>query len=67
MSKLKITQVKGLVNTNQNQRRVMQSLGLRKIHQSVEHQDNPAIRGQIRKVSHLVQVEEIGLWLKILR
>lgn len=60
MSKLKITQVNGLVNTNQNQRRVMQSLGLRKIHQSVEHQDNPAIRGQIRKVSHLVQVEEIG-------
>ena len=60
MSKLKITQVKGLVNTNQNQRRVMQSLGLRKIHQGVEHQDNPAIRGQIRKVSHLVQVEEIG-------
>ena len=60
MSKLKITQVKGLVNTNQNQRRVMQSLGLRKIHQSVEHQDNPAIRGQIRKVSHLVQGEEIG-------
>lgn len=60
MSKLKITQVKGLVNTNQNQRRVMQSLGLRKIRHSVEHQDNPAIRGQIRKVSHLVQVEEIG-------
>ena len=60
MSKLKITQVKGLVNTNQNQRRVMQTLGLRKIHQSVEHRDNPAIRGQIRKVSHLVQVEEIG-------
>ena len=60
MSKLKITQVRGLVNTNQNQRRVMQSLGLRKIHQSVEHQDNAAIRGQIRKVSHLVQVEEIG-------
>lgn len=60
MSKLKITQVKGLVNTNQNQRRVMQTLGLRKINQSVEHQDNPAVRGQIRKVSHLVQVEEIG-------
>ena len=60
MSKLKITQVKGLVNNNQNQRRVMQSLGLRKIRHSVEHQDNPAIRGQIRKVAHLVQVEEIG-------
>ena len=48
------------MNTNQNQRRVMQSLGLRKIRHSVEHQDNPAIRGQIRKVAHLVQVEEIG-------
>lgn len=59
MSKLKITQVKGLVKTNPKQKKVMASLGLRKIHQSVEHQDNTAVRGQIRLVSHLVKVEEI--------
>lgn len=59
MSKLKITQVKGIVGTNPKQKKIMTSLGLRKIHQSVEHQDNKAIRGQVRLVSHLVKVEEI--------
>lgn len=59
MSKLKITQVKGLVGTNPKQRKIMTSLGLHKIHQSVEHQDNQAIRGQVRLVNHLVKVEEI--------
>lgn len=59
MSKLKITQVKGLVGTNPKQKKVMTSLGLRKINHTVEHQDNKAIRGQIRLVNHLVKVEEI--------
>lgn len=60
MSKLKITQVKGLVGCNEKQRRIMASLGLRRIHQSVVHQDNAAIRGQVRLVAHLVQVEEVA-------
>jgi large subunit ribosomal protein L30 len=34
------------------------ALGLRRMHQTVEHKDNPALRGMIRKVVHLVQVEE---------
>ena len=34
------------------------ALGLRKLHQTVDHQDNPAIRGMINKVSHLVTVKE---------
>lgn len=59
MSKIKITQVKGLVGCNEKQRRIMASLGLRKIHQAVEHQDNAAIRGQVRLVAHLVTVEEV--------
>ncbi|WP_394263573.1 50S ribosomal protein L30 [Trueperella sp.] len=56
---LKITQKKGLVGSKQNQRETMRSLGLKKIHQSVTLPDNPAVRGMIQKVQHLVEVEEV--------
>ncbi len=58
MSKLKITQVRSLIRRTQDQKRVMQALGLRKMHQTVEHADTPLIRGMIGKVQHLVAVEE---------
>lgn len=57
---LKITQVKGLVNTTPNHRANMQSLGLRKIGQSVVKADTPIIRGMVHKVRHLVTVEEVA-------
>lgn len=60
MAKLKITQVKGLVGAKQNQKDTMLTLGLRKIHQSVEREDTPAVRGMIRTVAHLVEVEEVA-------
>ena len=41
-----------------DQRKTVEALGLRKLHQTVEHQDNAAIRGMINKVSHLVTVKE---------
>ncbi|QOQ38381.1 50S ribosomal protein L30 [Trueperella pecoris] len=56
---LKITQKKGLVGATQTQKATVLSLGLHKIHQSVTHPDNAAVRGQIRKVAHLVDVEEV--------
>ncbi|KGF05980.1 50S ribosomal protein L30 [Arcanobacterium sp. S3PF19] len=56
--KLRITQVKGLVGAKRNQRESMRTLGLRKIHQSVVHEDNEVTRGLIRTVAHLVTVEE---------
>lgn len=59
MSNVKITQIKGLVGCNEKQRRIMASLGLRKIQHAVVRADNPATRGQIRLVSHLVRVEEV--------
>ncbi|MCI7551207.1 MAG: 50S ribosomal protein L30 [Actinomycetaceae bacterium] len=57
--KLKITQKKGVVGARQNQKETLRTLGLRKIHQSVEREDSPAVRGMIRTVAHLVTVEEI--------
>ncbi|MBA3460540.1 MAG: 50S ribosomal protein L30 [Deltaproteobacteria bacterium] len=55
--KLKITQVKSGVGRSDTQNKTLQGLGLRGPHKTVTLQDTPAIRGMIRKVSHLVTVE----------
>lgn len=59
MAKLKITLVRSTNKAQDFQARTVQALGLRKIGQTVEHQDNAAIRGMVRRVSHLVKCEEI--------
>jgi len=59
MAKLKITQVKGRVNQSANQRSNLDALGLRKIGQSVIHDDSAIILGMIDKVKHLVKVETV--------
>lgn len=58
MAKLKITQTRGVVRQSESQRRTLQALGLWGIQQSVVHEDTPQIRGMIRKVEHLVEVDE---------
>ncbi|MGI6623183.1 MAG: 50S ribosomal protein L30 [Clostridiaceae bacterium] len=59
MGNLKITLKKSTIKSKADQKATVAALGLRKIGQTVEHKDNPQIRGMINKVSHLVQVEEI--------
>jgi large subunit ribosomal protein L30 len=59
VNKIKITQIKSAVNRKENQKRTMKALGLRRLHQTVIHQDVPQIRGMIHRVAHLVKVEEI--------
>ena len=58
MSTLKVTLVRGLVGTRKEQRGTVRSLGLRKIGQTVELEDRPEVRGAVKKVLHLVKVEE---------
>ena len=60
MAKLVVTQVRSTIGCKQNQRATLLSLGLRKIRQQVERDDNPQIRGMIKTVRHLVTVEEVG-------
>jgi large subunit ribosomal protein L30 len=55
--KLKVTQVKSGIGRPDTQRKTLEGLGLRRPHHSVILQDTVAIRGMIRKVSHLVTVE----------
>lgn len=55
---LKITQTRSLIGSSDLQRRTIQALGLRRIRHTVTHRDTPVIRGMLRKVSHLIHVEE---------
>ena len=58
MAKLEITLTRSLIGRPEDQRITVNTLGLRKMHQTVVHEDNPAIRGMITKVAHLVTVKE---------
>ena len=58
MAKLRITWVKSAIGYAKDQRRTIKALGLRRLNQSVIHDDSTSIRGMINKVRHLVKVEE---------
>lgn len=59
MAKIKVTQVRSKIRRPQDQKRTLETLGLRKINQVVEHEATPTILGMVNKVKHLVSVEEI--------
>ena len=59
MAKLKVTLVRSTSGRKKDQIATAHALGLTKIRQCKEHNDNPAIRGMINKISHLVKVEEV--------
>ena len=59
MARLKITQVRSQIGTTAQQRKNLAALGLRKINQTVEHDDSIIIKGMLEKVKHLVKVEEV--------
>ncbi|RMF04050.1 MAG: 50S ribosomal protein L30 [Chloroflexi bacterium] len=55
---LKITLVKSSIGYSQRQKDTVRALGLRRLGQTVEHNDTAVIRGMVHKVAHLVKVEE---------
>lgn len=57
---LRITLVKSPIGYSQKHKDTIRALGLRRMHQTVEQLDSPALRGMLLKVSHLVKVEEAG-------
>jgi len=59
MSKVRVTQVKSIIDRPEKQKLTIKALGLGKINRTVEHEKTEAIAGMIRKVNHLVIVEEI--------
>ena len=58
MAKLKITQTGSPIRRTPDQRRTLIGLGLNKMHRTRELQDTPEVRGMIRKVQHMVKVDE---------
>ncbi len=59
MAKIKITQVISRIGSTERQRRNLDALGIKKMHQTVIHEDSPIILGMVEKVKHLVKVEEV--------
>jgi large subunit ribosomal protein L30 len=59
MGKIKVTQVRSAINRPKRQKATIVALGIKKLHNPVEHEATPQILGMVRTVSHLVKVEEI--------
>jgi len=59
MAKLRITQTKSQIKNNKRQKRTLEALGIKKMHNPVEVEVNPQIEGMINKVKHLLTVEEV--------
>jgi large subunit ribosomal protein L30 len=57
--KIKITQIKSIINRPKGQKRTIEALGLRRLNHSVIHNETPQILGMVTKVTHLVKVEDI--------
>ena len=60
MKKIKITQVKSVIDRPERQKRTMVALGLNKLNASKEVEATAAILGMVRKVNHLIKVEELA-------
>lgn len=58
MGKITITQVRSAINRPKRQKETIKALGIKKLHNPVEHEATPQILGMVRKVSHLIKVVE---------
>ena len=59
MMKIKVTLKRSFIGRCEKHRRILRSLGLRKLNQSVVHNDIPSVRGMVDKVSHMVEVVKL--------
>jgi large subunit ribosomal protein L30 len=58
VAKLRITQIRSQIGQSQRHRGTLRALGLGKIGRSAEHEESPQVAGMLRKVRHLVRVED---------
>ena len=59
MEKFKITQMKSTIDRPENQKRTVRALGFTKLHQEKEVEGTPQILGMIKKVAHLLKIEQL--------
>ena len=55
---IRVTLVRSPIGYTKDQKATAKALGLRRLHQTVEHKNDPTVRGMIQKIIHLVQIEE---------
>jgi large subunit ribosomal protein L30 len=60
MARLRVTQVRSQIGQTQQHRGTLRALGLGRIGRSAEHEESPTLAGMLRKVRHLVRIEEAG-------
>jgi large subunit ribosomal protein L30 len=58
MAKVKMTLVKSTIDRPKDQKETVKALGFRKMYQTIEKEENPALNGMVRKVSHLLKIEK---------
>lgn len=59
MAKIKVTQIKSKIGRSERQKRTIAALGLKKINHTVEHEATPQVMGMVKKVAHLLKVEDV--------
>jgi large subunit ribosomal protein L30 len=59
MAKIRITQIKSKIGQPERQKKILAALGIKKMHQTVEHEDTPQILGMVHKLKHLLKVENV--------
>jgi large subunit ribosomal protein L30 len=59
MAKIRITQTGSRIGSTKRQKATLDALGLRKLNRTVEHENTPQIQGMVKKVMHLVKIEEV--------
>ena len=55
---IRVTWVRSSIGYTKDQKATVKALGLRRLHQTVEHKDTPALRGMLNKVTHMLKIEE---------
>jgi len=58
MAKIKVTQIRSRIGSTARQKKTLDALGLRRMNRTVELEGSPQILGMVRKVNHLVKIEE---------
>lgn len=58
MAKIKVKQVRSAIGRTKTQKRTLEALGFKKLHQVIEHEATPSILGMIKSVGHLLEVQK---------
>ncbi len=59
-SKIKVRQVRSAIGRQEKQKRTLRALGIHRMHQTIVVEDNPCMRGMVKKVEHLLEIEELN-------